>query len=52
LKADWQEANAPVIVQSFEMAILKMLNEQTDMPLVQLPLSKTYFDEPCHMKVP
>jgi glycerophosphoryl diester phosphodiesterase len=44
-KADWQDADAPVIIQSFEVAVLKMLNEQIDVPLVQLTLSKTYFDE-------
>jgi hypothetical protein len=33
------------------MAILNMLNEQIDVPLVQLTLSKTYFDESSHMKV-
>lgn len=44
-KAGWQGADAPVIIQSFEVAVLKMLNEQVDVPLVQLTLSKTYFDE-------
>ena len=44
-KAGWQGADAPVIIQSFEVAVLKMLNEQIDVPLVQLTLSKTYFDE-------
>ncbi len=44
-KAGWQGADAPVIIQSFEVAVLKMLNRQVDVPLVQLTLSKTYFDE-------
>lgn len=44
-KANWQAADSPVIIQSFEVAVLKMLNEQVDVPLIQLTLSKTYFDE-------
>jgi glycerophosphoryl diester phosphodiesterase len=42
--ADWRDANAPVIIQSFEVAVLKMLREQVDVPLIQLTLSKTYFN--------
>jgi len=44
-KANWQTADAPVIIQSFAVAVLKMLNEQVDISLIQLTLSKTYFDE-------
>ena len=42
--ADWRDANAPVIIQSFEVAVLKMLREQVDVPLIQLTLSKSYFN--------
>lgn len=44
-EAGWTGADAPVIVQSFEAPVLVALNEQIDVMLIQLTLSKTYFDE-------
>ena len=41
----WGGADAPVIIQSFEPAVLMYLNGVIDVPLIQLTLSKTYFDE-------
>jgi glycerophosphoryl diester phosphodiesterase len=43
--AGWTGADAPVIIQSFEPAVLMYLNGKVDVPLIQLTLSKTYFDE-------
>jgi glycerophosphoryl diester phosphodiesterase len=43
-RAGWTGADAPVIVQSFEADVLKKLNEQIDVPLIQLTLSKRRFD--------
>ncbi len=43
-KAGWTGADAPVIIQSFEAPVLIALNQQIDVPLIQLTLSKTYFD--------
>jgi glycerophosphoryl diester phosphodiesterase len=43
--AGWTGADAPVIIQSFEPSVLMYLNGKVDVPLVQLTLSKTYFDE-------
>jgi len=40
----WGGADAPVIIQSFEPAVLIYLNGVIDVPLIQLTLSKTYFD--------
>lgn len=42
-RAGWTGPDAPVIIQSFEAAVLKELNEQIDVPLIQLTLSKTFF---------
>ncbi len=42
--AGWDGADAPVIIQSFEAPVLKALNDRVDLTLVQLTLSKTYFD--------
>jgi glycerophosphoryl diester phosphodiesterase len=44
-RAGWDGADAPVIVQSFEQPALEALNNLLDVKLVQLTLSKTYFDE-------
>jgi glycerophosphoryl diester phosphodiesterase len=41
----WAETDSPVIIQSFETAVLMYLNGVIDVPLIQLTLSKTYFDE-------
>ena len=44
-RAGWDGADAPVIVQSFEQPVLEKLNDLLNVKLVQLTLSKTYFDE-------
>ena len=44
-EAGWAGADAPVIVQSFEAPVLIALNEKIDATLIQLTLSKTYFDK-------
>jgi glycerophosphoryl diester phosphodiesterase len=44
-EAGWASADAPVIVQSFEAPVLIALNDIVDVTLIQLTLSKTYFDK-------
>jgi len=43
-RAGWDGDDAPVIIQSFEAPVLKALHTQLEVTLIQLTLSKTYFD--------
>ncbi len=43
-RAGWVDSAAPVIIQSFEAPALIALNDRVDVKLIQLTLSKTYFD--------
>jgi glycerophosphoryl diester phosphodiesterase len=45
IRAGWDGADAPVIVQSSEQPALEALNDLLDVKLVQLTLSITYFDK-------
>ncbi len=44
-RAGWDSGDAPVIIQSFEAPALEALNDLLDVKLIQLTISKTYFDE-------
>ncbi len=43
--AGWTSREAPVLIQSFEIDVVKSLNQRIDVTLIQLVVSKTWFDE-------